>query len=99
MPTDIQSILSSQLPIDSSSNTSIKQLSIGVVDKLADELVTEYDNQRFRRWYCGVVYQFGLPKVMEWRRRASEGKQPAKLFSHYVAQARLYKYKRESENG
>ena len=91
MTTDIKSILSSQLPIDNSGKTSIKQPSIGSVDKLSDELVAEYDNPRFRRWYCGVVYEFGIPKVLEWRRRATEGKYTALLFSTYVKEARTFR--------
>jgi hypothetical protein len=66
------------------------ELPIGAVDKVRDELVSEYRNPDFKAWYCGVIYEFGFEKVEEWRRRASEGKEPAKLFSMYVKHARTY---------
>ena len=64
--------------------------SIAVVDSVADSLVKEYGNPQYRRWYCGIIYEFGLDKVEEWRKRASEGNTPARLFSSYVKQARTY---------
>lgn len=80
-----------QLPRGSSTSKTIKQLQIDAVDKLADELVAEYDNKDFRRWYCGAIYQFGFAQINEWRRRANEGNVPAKLFSKYVQDARTFK--------
>lgn len=91
MATDLKSILSSQLPIDNSGSIPNKQLSIDAVDKLADELVTDYNNVQFRQWYCGVIYQYGYAQVSEWRNRAKEGREPAKLFSKYVKDARTFK--------
>lgn len=91
MATDIKSIIDSHLPIDSSGKTTYKQLSVEVVDKFADELATTYNNIAFRRWYCGVIYEFGVAKVKEWQQRAKEGKQPARLFSKYVQDGRKYK--------
>jgi len=79
-----------QLPNDKSSNKKNLDLPIASVDKIADELATEYANQDYRRWYCGVIYEFGFSKVNEWRRRASKGREPAKLFSRYVRDARVY---------
>ncbi len=61
---------------------------IEVVDELANELALEYDNEGYRRWYCGIIYEFGLATIHEWRIRAAEGNQPAKLFSKYVKDAR-----------
>jgi hypothetical protein len=58
------------------------------VDSLADLLVEAYDNSQYRRWYCKIIYEFGIPQVQEWFRRAKEGKEPAKLFTAYVNQAR-----------
>ncbi len=98
MTTDLKTILSSQLPIDSSSSKPIKQLPIGVVDELADELVAEYDNLKYRRWYCGVINDFGYAQVNEWRRRSKDGNYPAKLFSKYVKDARAYKSPRAQSN-
>jgi hypothetical protein len=91
MTIDIKTILSSQLPIDNSVKKSIKQLPIDAVDKLADELVATYKNPSFRQWYCGVIYEFGFAQVSEWRERSKEGREPAKLFSKYVKDTRLYK--------
>lgn len=91
MATDLKALLNNHLPIDNSDKVSIKQPSIGAVDKLADELVAEYDNPRFRQWYCGVIYEFGVTRVLEWRKRAEEGKSPARLFSKYVKDARTYR--------
>jgi hypothetical protein len=79
-----------QLPVGNSGKQPIKQLPIGVVDELADELVGEFNNPSFRQWYCGVIYQYGLQKVAEWRRRAADGNEPAKLFSKYVRDARAF---------
>lgn len=98
MTTELKTILSSQLPIDSSSSKIIKQLPIDAVDKLADELVAEYNNPDFRQWYCGVVYRYGFAQVTEWRKRALDGREPAKLFSKYVKDARTYKGSRTSRD-
>jgi hypothetical protein len=88
--TELKNLLP-QLPIANSGKSSIKQLPIAAVDKIADELVAEYANPNFRPWYCGVVYEFGFDKVHEWRRRASEGDIPARLFSKYVKEARSFR--------
>ncbi len=98
MSTDLNTILSSRLPNDSSLNIVPKQLPIDAVDKIADELVGEYDNPMFRRWYCGVINDFGFTKVAEWRGRAKEGNYPAKLFSKYVTDARAYRSPRSGSN-
>lgn len=90
MATELKDLLP-QLPNDNSGNKPIKQLSIEAVDKLADELVAEYDNLGFRQWYCALIYQFGFAKVNEWRKRAAEGNEPAKLFSKYVKDARTFR--------
>jgi hypothetical protein len=66
-----------------------RQLPTEEVDKLADELVTEYSNPKFRKWYCSVIYEFGFERVAEWRRKAATGHTPGGLFGHYVKQARL----------
>lgn len=90
MVTDIKTILNSQLRTDPSRGFDRSNLSISLVDQLADELATEYDNQRFRSWYCGVIYQFGPSKVHEWRVRAKDANNPARLFSKYVKEAKAY---------
>ena len=82
-----------QMPNGNSYIPPIKQLPIGQVDELADSLAAEYHNPDFRRWYCGVIYQFGVPKVEEWRGRAREAREPAKIFSKYVADARHTRFR------
>lgn len=61
------------------------------VDRLADELSNEYANPHSRGWYCGVIYKFGVSKVLEWQKRASTGNQPGRLFTSYVNQAGGYR--------
>ena len=85
MTSDIKPILNFHLPKSNSGNgQSIQQLPIAAIDELADELVAEYDNPVWRRWYCGVINEFGFTKAEEWRRRANEGNEPAKPFSKYI---------------
>jgi len=89
--TDLETIINNHLPIVSSGNkVPVKQLPIDTVDQYANSLVEEYDNTLWRKWYCGVIYEFGPSRVEEWRVRAKDGKEPAKLFSLYVSQARKY---------
>lgn len=67
----------------------VKQIPIDMVDDLADELVAEYSNPDYRRWYCSAIYDFGLEQVNKWRQRAATtADSPAKLFTYYVNQAR-----------
>ena len=61
---------------------------IDEVDTLADELANSYNNQGYRTWYCGVIYEFGIEKVHYWQHKASGGEYPGKLFGYYVRQAR-----------
>lgn len=63
-------------------------LSMEEVDRLADELVTEYSNPGYREWYCKVIYEFGPERVRYWQKKCRGGKTPARLFSFYVKQAR-----------
>lgn len=90
MTTDLKSLINLQLRNDSSVNVIKRKLSINAVDKLADELVSEYNNPDFRKWYCGVINDFGFSKVNEWRVRSKEGRTPSKLFSRFVKDARAY---------
>ena len=76
-----------QLPKDNREKRPDKRIPIGSVDALADELVAEYANPVYRKWYCKVIYKYGVNQVLEWRRRAADGSAPAKLFSKYVKDA------------
>ena len=86
----MEPIVKSQLPNGNRRDKHNKQLPITAVDKLADELVLEYQNPDFKRWYCSLIYKYGPSKVDEWRVRASEGNEPAKLFSKYAKDYRKY---------
>jgi len=96
MTTDLKTILNSQMPIGRSLDKVTNNLSIVAVDKLADELIKEYSNPKFRQWYCKVIYEFGYAQVLEWRKRAKEGNYPAKLFSKYVKDAQTFKGRRSA---
>lgn len=91
MTSDIKSILNTHLTNTNSGSTSKGKIPVAQVDELADSLVSEYQNPKWRQWYCGVINKFGVEKVMEWRRRAAEGKSPGRLFSVYVNQSGGYK--------
>jgi hypothetical protein len=83
-----------QLPKGNSISKTKHELPIDAVDQLADELVREYGNPLYRKWYCGVIYEYGFSQVNEWRKRASEGDEPGKLFSKYVKDTQTYKSNR-----
>lgn len=78
----------------SENNLVTEKLPLKVVDDLADALASEYDNQLYRPWYAGVITEFGVAQVEEWRRRASDGRSPGKIFSKYANEARTYKTSR-----
>lgn len=89
MTTGIRELLNNkQLPIKGTNKIIRKKLPIEAVDQFANELVVTYSNPKYRKWYCGVIYDFGFEQVHEWMSRAKEGKEPAKLFSKYVIDAR-----------
>jgi hypothetical protein len=73
---------------DDNSHLPVKQLPIAEVDALAAELVEEYSNPKYLKWYCGVIYQFGFEQIAEWRSKAASGTSPGGLFGYYVKQAR-----------
>lgn len=99
MVNGIGEILSNkQLPKDSRDKAKGTQIPISTVDALADELVGEYANPVYRKWYCKVIYRYGLAQVNEWRRRATEGKDPARLFSKYVKDAETFRASRRSQD-
>lgn len=51
------------------------------VDKLANELVAEYGNPLYFKWYCSAINQLGVQRINELRGMVSDAKQPGKLFS------------------
>ena len=64
---------------------------IAQVDDIANELVKEYNNPDYRKWYCGVIKKFGVARVNEWQDRAKSGKYPGRLFTSYVNEAGGYR--------
>lgn len=95
MAIELNKLLNKQISVPKRDKLPVKQIPIEQVDELADELVEEYANPNFRAWYCGVILRYGVPKVHEWRRRASEGNEPGKLFTSYVNQAGGYQKSHE----
>jgi hypothetical protein len=79
-----------QLPSDKSTTNSGDEMRPGItaVDKLADTLVDAYDNSQYRTWYCRIIYELGVKKVEELHERAKAGREPKKLFSALVREAR-----------
>lgn len=63
-----------------------KGIPIAEVDKLANELATEFDNKDFLPWYCGAIYALGIQRITEIRGRVQSAKNKGRLFSHYVNQ-------------
>ena len=50
----------------------------------AYDLAYAFDNLKFHRWYCGVIYEFGIDVVEAWREKALAGETPGRLFSALV---------------
>ncbi len=65
-----------------------RELPLELVDALADGLVRRYQNPEYRKWYCGVIYEFGISRINVWLEKASTGDEPGKLFTRYVNSAR-----------
>lgn len=65
-----------------------RKLPLEVVDTFADAFVAYFENPDYRKWYCGVIYEFGLKKVNEWFEKSRTGEYPGKLFTKYVNSAR-----------
>ena len=79
-------------PLSNRESASKNQFSLSVAkaDEIIEEIVLEYRNPAYRKWYLKVLYDFGPQKVHEWRRRAAEGKEPGKLFTKLVNEYRQY---------
>ncbi len=58
-----------------------KKPSISEVDRLAKELIAEYGNPEYFKWYCAAINQLGVQRVNELRGMVSDAKQPGRLFS------------------
>lgn len=61
---------------------------VAVVDQLATELVQQFENDEYYKWYCASIYDLGVDRIQEIRGRISDARNPARLFSHYVNQDR-----------
>lgn len=54
------------------------------VEELANKLSADFGNPKYFRWYCSVIYEFGIPYVEQLQARVSDAKYPGKLFSKIV---------------
>lgn len=61
------------------------RVSTNDVDELLDKFSHLIDPE-YKKWFAKQFYLIGVSKVIEYARRADEGKQPAKLFCHYLKQ-------------
>lgn len=61
-----------------------------LADELSLELCAEYGNYEYRKWYLKVIYTYGISQIVDWKKRASDGKCPGKLFSTYIKEAKNY---------
>lgn len=75
--------------------TANRKLSTIEVDELADALVREYNNLKFRPWYCSTIYALGSDRVLEIRARVHDSDNPAMLFSKLASEAVRLKKGRE----
>lgn len=73
-------------PVQSLNTKKIKPVPVDLVDQLGDELVREFNNSRFRSWYCKAIMELGPAKIYELRKRSKDGSNPAKYFSLLVKQ-------------
>ncbi len=89
MANDIRSILNTQMANGGKSPRPKPQAER--VDELASRLVSTYANPQSRRWYCGVIYKFGIDRVEIWLSCSKEARVPGALFTHYVNEAGGYR--------
>lgn len=74
-------------------------IGIKEADRIAAELVNEYRNPDFRKWYCKLVYELGPHRIEELRGRVRDAKDPAKLFSKLASEELRAKQTRERLHG
>lgn len=75
--------------LSSNDNYQIKKHSINDVEQFAHEqLCTRFSNEQFHKWYCGVVHEFGIPRVRELVGRVEDAKYPGRLFTRLVQEER-----------
>lgn len=67
------------------------QLSIDEVSKFGKEIAVELNNPGYKDWYCGIIYDFGITQVNEWKRIALSKNTPGRYFSTLVREARKQK--------
>jgi hypothetical protein len=51
------------------------------ISQLAKSLCEQYHNHPYYKWYCKVIYELGIERVLLIQARASDSKQPGKLFT------------------
>lgn len=68
------------------SNLPFSHLSIMEVSDEADRLAKKFENKRYRRYYCKVIYWIGLERVHLIEARVSDSKYPERLFTKIANQ-------------
>lgn len=58
------------------------------VEELANKLSNDFGNPKYFRWYCSVIYEFGIPYTEQLRARVSDAQYPGKLFSKLIQDRR-----------
>lgn len=58
-----------------------KELSSTQVDEYVSGLIKEYGSPEYRRWYCVLVYEFGIQTIDDLRGRCRDARTPARLFA------------------
>lgn len=58
------------------------------VEELANKLCVDFGNPKYFRWYCSVIYEFGVPYIEQLCARVSDAKYPGRLFSKLIQDRR-----------
>jgi hypothetical protein len=52
-----------------------------VVDLLAEQISDSFGTDKYRKWYCKLIYEFGVDQIHEWLDKASYYRNPEKVFA------------------
>lgn len=66
------------------------------VEEVANKLCSDFGNPKYFKWYCSVIYEFGIPYTEQLSARVGDAKYPGRLFSKLVKDLR--QAQRNSEN-
>ena len=85
--------------IANSSSKAVRKPSIDEVDATANEIVAAYKTLSYRKWYCQLCNKLGIHTVRSLMARASDARQPARLFSVLAKKAEQEYDARQARNG